>query len=89
MFTDSPSFSCNDRYEVEEGGERQTKCEPKGIPPPVLTWFKDGKKMPTPQRWTKHDSGKYSLTATNKHGTDQHTLSIDVLCKFYCLELQK
>ncbi len=86
MFTDSPSFSCNDHYEVEAGGELQTKCEPEGIPQPAVTWFKDGQKIETPRRWTKRDSGKYSLEATNKHGTYYHTLFIDVLCKYYCLE---
>lgn len=90
MLTDGPSFTCNDgHYEVKEGGELQTKCEPKGVPKPVVTWFKDGKAKATPQRWTKHDSGNYALTATNKHGSAEHKLYIDVLCKFYCLELQE
>lgn len=86
MFTDSPSFTCNDRYEVEEHGKLQTDCEPKGIPKPVVTWFKDGKMMASPH-WTKNDSGEYLLEATNKHGTASHTLYIDVLCKLYCLRL--
>ncbi|XP_070779071.1 intercellular adhesion molecule 5 [Enoplosus armatus] len=74
----SPSFTCNDRYEVEEDGKLQT-CEPKGKPTPTITWFKDGKKIASPQRWTKHDSGKYVLTASNKHGTVNHMLNLDVL----------
>lgn len=55
-------------------------CEPEGVPPPVLTWTKDGVPITTPPRWTKHDSGNYSLTATNSHGTDSHVLYLDVLC---------
>ncbi|XP_045888252.1 hemicentin-1-like isoform X1 [Micropterus dolomieu] len=74
----SPSFTCNDRYEVEEHGKLQTDCEPKGIPKSVVTWFKDGKIMASPH-WTKNDSGKYLLKVTNKHGTASHTLYIDVL----------
>ncbi|XP_073350364.1 vascular cell adhesion protein 1 [Pagrus major] len=75
----SPSFACNDRYEVKEGVNSQTPCEPEGLPRPVITWLKDGKEIPTPQHWTKHDSGNYSLKATNEHGTATHTLYLDVL----------
>lgn len=88
MFTDSPSFTCNRRYEVREDHKIQTMCEPKGIPQPVITWIKDGQEMETLHRWTKHDSGNYSLLATNTHGTASHVLYLDVLCKFYCSELQ-
>lgn len=88
MFTDSPSFTCNDRYEVREDDKLQTMCEPKGIPQPVITWIKGGEEMETLHRWTKHDSGNYSLKATNTHGTATHMLYLDVLCKFYCSELQ-
>ena len=87
MFTDRPSFACKDHYEVEVSGSSQTPCEPQGLPRPDITWLKDGKEIPTPQRWTRHDSGNYSLRATNKHGEATHALYLDVLCKFYCLEL--
>ncbi|XP_033501201.2 vascular cell adhesion protein 1 [Epinephelus lanceolatus] len=72
-----PSFVCDKHYEVEENGK--VPCEPMGIPKPIITWHKDGKKMDSPQRWTKHDSGTYSLEATNKHGTANHTFDLDVL----------
>ncbi|XP_044036580.1 intercellular adhesion molecule 5 [Siniperca chuatsi] len=75
----SPSFTCNERYEVEEGGKLQTMCEPKGVPEPFVTWIKDGREMASPHHWTKQDSGKYLITATNKHGTANHTLNIEVL----------
>ena len=89
MFTDGPSFACNDHYEVKEGDFSQTTCEPEGLPRPNITWLKDGEVIPTPQRWTRHDSGNYSLRATNKHGTATHALYLDVLCKFYCSKLQQ
>ncbi|XP_036944946.1 intercellular adhesion molecule 5 isoform X2 [Acanthopagrus latus] len=76
-----PSFACNDHYEVKEGDFSQTLCEPEGLPRPNITWLKDGEVIPTPQRWTRHDSGSYSLRATNKHGTATHALDLDVL---YC-----
>lgn len=82
MFTDSPSFTCDARYEVEENGKLQTGCVAEGIPTPIITWLKNGKETVSPQNWTKHDSGKYLLTATNKHGTANYTLYLDVLCKF-------
>ncbi len=84
MLTDEPSFTCNNRYEVQEGSKFQTECEPQGIPQPVTTWFKNGKEMTTPQHWRKNDSGNYLLMATNEHGTVSYMLDVDVLCKLYC-----
>ncbi|KAM8723919.1 hemicentin-2 isoform 2-T2 [Acanthopagrus schlegelii] len=81
-----PSFACNDHYEVREDGSSQTTCEPEGLPRPNITWLKDGEVIPTPQRWTRHDSGNYSLRATNKHGTATHALYLDVL---YAPELKR
>uniref|UniRef100_A0A3P8SRL1 Ig-like domain-containing protein n=1 Tax=Amphiprion percula TaxID=161767 RepID=A0A3P8SRL1_AMPPE len=74
-----PSFNCMDHYEIEMNVGFQTKCEPEGNPAPSLTWFKDGTRVDSPLRWTKHDSGKYLLKATNKHGTAEHTVHLDVL----------
>lgn len=79
-FADSPSFTCNQHYEIKEDAQVQSVCEPDGLPCPIITWTKDGAVVPTPRRWTKHDSGNYSLTATNKHGTWSHWLYLDVLC---------
>uniref|UniRef100_A0A671WZL5 Ig-like domain-containing protein n=1 Tax=Sparus aurata TaxID=8175 RepID=A0A671WZL5_SPAAU len=89
MFTDRPSFAFDDHYEVKVGDFSQTICEPEGLPQPDITWLKDKKEIQTPQRWTRHDIGRYSLRATNKHGTATHALYLDVLCKFNCLKLQK
>ncbi|XP_039971660.1 intercellular adhesion molecule 5 [Xiphias gladius] len=75
----SPSFTCDARYEVEENGKLHTGCVAEGIPTPIITWLKNGKETVSPQNWTKHDSGKYLLTATNKHGTANYTLYLDVL----------
>ena len=79
FFTDGPSFTCGDRYKVLENGKLQ--CKPEGLPEPTTTFQKDGKKIDSPPRWTKHDSGNYSLVATNQHGTASHKLHVDVLCK--------
>ncbi|CAK6971163.1 intercellular adhesion molecule 5 [Scomber scombrus] len=75
----SPSFTCDDRYDVEENGKPQTTCEPEGIPAPIVTWFKDGQEEPLPQHWTRKYSGEYLLRATNKHGQANHTLDLNVL----------
>uniref|UniRef100_A0A3B5BMY4 Hemicentin-1-like n=1 Tax=Stegastes partitus TaxID=144197 RepID=A0A3B5BMY4_9TELE len=63
-------------YEVEVNAILQTKCEPKGLPVPTLAWFKDGKSMDSSQHWKKHDSGKYLLRATNKHGQGNSTKEV-------------
>lgn len=87
IFTDGPSFNCGVHDKVEENGKLQ--CEPEGLPEPTFTFRKDGKEITSPPRWTKHDSGNYSLVASNKHGTAIHMIYVDVLCKLYCLESQK
>uniref|UniRef100_H3C666 Ig-like domain-containing protein n=1 Tax=Tetraodon nigroviridis TaxID=99883 RepID=H3C666_TETNG len=75
-----PSFTCDQHYEIKDDAQVQSVCEPEGVPPPVLTWTKNGVTITTPPRWTKDDSGNYLLRATNKHGTDSHGLYLDVLC---------
>uniref|UniRef100_A0A669CV93 Ig-like domain-containing protein n=1 Tax=Oreochromis niloticus TaxID=8128 RepID=A0A669CV93_ORENI len=80
IFTDSPSFTCKEHYEVTVNDKPQSICEPVGLPTPTLTWFKDGKQMVSPQRWKKNDSGKYLLNAHNTHGTAEHTLYLEILC---------
>ncbi|CAN9505581.1 unnamed protein product [Ophioblennius macclurei] len=70
-----PSFTCEDRYEVKIEPHIQTPCEPKGVPPPTLTWFKDGKKV---AQWTKNASGEYELEANNKHGVAKHKVYLDI-----------
>ncbi|KAM3598995.1 uncharacterized protein V6R79_025248 [Siganus canaliculatus] len=72
-----PSFNCAAHYEVHEYGK--PVCEPEGLPKPVTKWFKDGRETRTPLRWTKQDTGSYSLTASNTHGTASHKLYVNVL----------
>ncbi|XP_034749404.1 intercellular adhesion molecule 5 [Etheostoma cragini] len=74
-----PLFHCEHHYNVKENENGQLPCEPEGIPKPTITWHKDGNEIESPQRWTKHDSGSYSLFATNKHGTAHHLLRLEVL----------
>ncbi|XP_047427770.1 hemicentin-1-like isoform X2 [Mugil cephalus] len=71
-----PSFTCSETYDVKVNGELQ--CEPEGLPTPTLTWFKDGQNI-APPRWTKEDSGEYLLQASNKHGSANHTLRVNIL----------
>lgn len=80
-FTDGPTFTCRDRYEVNENDESHIECNPEGKPEPQITWIKGGKEVPFPVHFTRHNSGIYSLIATNNHGKATHTLEIDILCK--------
>ncbi|KAF7666017.1 hypothetical protein LDENG_00122330 [Lucifuga dentata] len=74
-----PSINCHDHHEVEENSEQQPACKIEGRPNPLITWNKDGKKVIPPKRWKRHHSGEYFLSATNKHGTADHTLHVNVL----------
>ncbi|XP_067426373.1 intercellular adhesion molecule 5 [Thunnus thynnus] len=72
----SASFTCNDHYDVEENVG--TPCIAEGMPPPTITWFKDGNEMIPPKLWTRNHSGNYLLIATNRHGKANHTLYLNV-----------
>nr|XP_043906003.1 hemicentin-2-like [Solea senegalensis] len=73
-----PLFTCDSQYRVKEHDKVQRMCDPEGAPTPTIRWFKGGNEIGSPQRWTKHDSGVYVLKAENRHGTANHTLSLDV-----------
>lgn len=63
-------------------GELKTPCEPEGSPPPTITWLKNGAEVFSTRHLTKEHSGNYTLKATNKHGTAQHTFYLEILCMF-------
>lgn len=50
-----------------------------------ITWNKDGKIVSPLQNLQKADSGKYVITAVNKHGSKQHILTLDIQCKLFSL----
>ncbi|XP_053193699.1 intercellular adhesion molecule 5 [Scomber japonicus] len=77
----SPSFTCDDHYDVKENDNPQTTCKPAGMPMPSVTWFKDGQNVTLPPLWTSLFGGKYLLRATNKHGHADHTLHLNVSYK--------
>uniref|UniRef100_A0A3B3H9V8 Ig-like domain-containing protein n=1 Tax=Oryzias latipes TaxID=8090 RepID=A0A3B3H9V8_ORYLA len=74
-----PSFNCKTRYEAKMNGELKTPCEPEGSPPPTITWLKNGAEVFSTRHLTKEHSGNYTLKATNKHGTAQHTFYLEIL----------
>ncbi|XP_037834532.1 intercellular adhesion molecule 5 isoform X2 [Kryptolebias marmoratus] len=75
----SPSLTCEMHYEVKVNEKPKTLCEPKGLPTPNIVWFKNGKETILPERWSKNNSGNYSLKAQNKHGGAEHKFYLDVL----------
>lgn len=89
LFLDQPSLSCEHRYEVAENDPVQTVCKPGGLPGPVVSWIKDGKELSSSRQWQKEDSGDYLVRATNKHGTAEHQLYLDVLCMFQTLAISQ
>ncbi|KAM4534927.1 hemicentin-1 [Fundulus diaphanus] len=73
-----PSFTCQMRYEVKVNDTVKTLCEPEGLPRPSIHWLQNGKQI-LPQRWKKHESGNYSVKASNKYGTAEHEFYLDIL----------
>ncbi|XP_054890954.1 intercellular adhesion molecule 5 isoform X2 [Poeciliopsis prolifica] len=74
----APRLSCQMMYEVEVKNTPKLLCNAEGLPHPDITWFKNGKEH-FPQHWEKHESGNYSVKASNKHGTAEHAFYLDIL----------
>ncbi|KAF5908817.1 intercellular adhesion molecule 5 isoform X1, partial [Clarias magur] len=75
----APTFACPPSYEGREHDSFLDKCSVMASPEATVTWEKDGKMVNRLHHLTKGDSGSYVITATNKHGTQQHSLTVDVL----------
>ncbi|XP_066530248.1 intercellular adhesion molecule 5 [Hoplias malabaricus] len=76
-----PIFDCPSNYEGKEHIDVSKNCTVTASPSPTVTWFKDGKNVPTPRNLTRTDTGSYQISARNKHGATNHSLNINVLYK--------
>ncbi|XP_057673662.1 intercellular adhesion molecule 5 isoform X2 [Corythoichthys intestinalis] len=72
-----PSFSCASKVGALVDTELKHPCVVEGKPPPVTTWFKDGKEVVAPHFLTRNSTGEYIIRATNRHGTATHMLYLD------------
>ncbi|MEQ2177556.1 hypothetical protein GOODEAATRI_004803 [Goodea atripinnis] len=73
-----PSLSCQMLYEVKVNEAPKTLCELEGSPPPDISWLKNGTEI-FPRHWKKHESGNYSLKASNKHGKAEQHFYLNIL----------
>ncbi|GAA6081768.1 hemicentin-1-like isoform X1, partial [Tachysurus ichikawai] len=74
-----PTFHCPDNYTGKENESFLGKCSVMASPVANITWTKDGKTVSPLHSLTRGDSGLYVITAVNKHGDEQHRLTIKVL----------
>ena len=76
------------------GSTTEFRCYATGQPLPMITWYKDGRKIATGDRfivtssgllqiyWTElSDAGVYNCTATSAAGTDSEAVVLSVLGK--------
>ncbi|XP_053468821.1 hemicentin-2 [Ictalurus furcatus] len=76
----APTFTCPAHHEGMEHESFLDKCSVMASPAANITWEKDGKIVNPLHNLAREDSGSYLITAVNKHGTEQHNLTINVLC---------
>ncbi|XP_047006410.1 hemicentin-2 isoform X1 [Ictalurus punctatus] len=76
----APTFTCPAHYEGMEHESFLDKCSVMASPTADITWEKDGKIVNLLHNLAVEDSGSYLITAVNKHGTEKHNLTINVLC---------
>ncbi|XP_030645591.1 vascular cell adhesion protein 1-like [Chanos chanos] len=77
----APEIDCPSEYEVREQEEVNISCTAVGSPTPEISWSKDGKRVDRPNHLSREDGGSFTINATNKHGTKEHVLKINVLCE--------
>ncbi|KAF4073716.1 hypothetical protein AMELA_G00246430 [Ameiurus melas] len=76
-----PTFTCPTHHEGMEHESFLDKCSVMASPAASITWEKDGKIVNPLHDLTRGDNGSYLITAVNKHGSEQHNLTINVLSK--------
>lgn len=68
------------------------ECEGRGVPPPTLTWYRDGLAVPQSQyverghvlkivRVEASDAGRYTCRAESVAGSAEKTYQLEVYCK--------
>ena len=76
-----------------EGHPYNLSCEVSGDPVPSVSWIKVSNdehhvgKILNFTRISKNDTGSYTCEASNRCGKDSKTESINVLCKYYVLQV--
>uniref|UniRef100_A0A8C4IV11 Hemicentin-2 n=1 Tax=Dicentrarchus labrax TaxID=13489 RepID=A0A8C4IV11_DICLA len=82
-----------DKREVVLGHSITLSCESNAIPPPKLSWYKDGRKLTSADgvvllpggqvlqiaRVQKEDAGKYTCQAVNEAGEDRMHFELEIL----------
>lgn len=72
---------------VTESSELALECSAKGIPPPKITWQKNGRPLQNDENrlsitnTTTKDSGRYTCEAKNEAGSAFADFVVDVLVK--------
>ncbi|KAL7883643.1 hypothetical protein SRHO_G00013010, partial [Serrasalmus rhombeus] len=74
-----PEFDCPSEYESREHTVFLANCNVMASPEADVSWSRDGRHVERPHNLTRRDNGLYKVTAQNKHGTEHHVLTINVL----------
>ncbi|XP_061451564.1 immunoglobulin superfamily DCC subclass member 4 isoform X2 [Rhineura floridana] len=92
----------NESQTVEENGMARFECRIKGLPPPIITWEKDGVAVPSEHRFIvlpngvlqiidvkESDAGVYHCVATNRAGKQYSSAAVLNISKGYQLPLSE
>ncbi|XP_051570809.1 hemicentin-2-like, partial [Myxocyprinus asiaticus] len=74
-----PELNCSESYQINEKNFFKLPCLADGFPKPDVSVYKDGKLILPSYFLTRHDSGWYNLTASNKYGTVYRNFTINIL----------
>ncbi|XP_067277387.1 intercellular adhesion molecule 5 [Pseudorasbora parva] len=74
-----PKLNCSVIYEVKEKTLFGMSCVVNGSPKPEVSLYRNGTIIQLPYYPNWNDSGWYTLTATNRHGTVNSTFFLNIL----------
>lgn len=76
-FPVGPQLICPTKLRVREG--ERLSCEVRGNPPPLVTWYRNGKAVVLPAHSSREHAGKYTALARGPLELKTFTVEVEIL----------